>query len=294
MRLQGKIVKGVGGFYEVLSGGKPYTCRARGRFRRDGLTPLPGDDVEFTPGEGEELGFVDGILPRRNALRRPAVANVDMLVLVTAPREPEPDLLLLDKLLLSAASLGVEASLVVNKCDLAAPEALRALTGQYALAVPFILAVSAKCGGIGELAEHLRGKCSCLAGQSGVGKTSILNRLFPGREMETGGVSEKTSRGRHTTRHAELLLLPGGGEVADTPGFSLLEAEAMDPASLPALMPEFAPYEGLCRFSGCMHVSEPGCAVKQAAAEGAISHERLQRYAEILVETREKWRNRYD
>jgi ribosome biogenesis GTPase len=295
MRLQGKIVKGVGGFYEVLSGGELYTCRARGRFRREGLTPLPGDDVEFTPGAGEELGFVDGILPRRNALRRPAVANVDMLVLVTAMREPEPDLLLLDKLLLSAVSLGVEPSLVINKCDLASPEEVRALTGQYAHAVPSTLAVSAKSGsGIGELMEYLHGKCSCLAGQSGVGKTSLLNRLFPGRDMETGGVSERTSRGRHTTRHAELLILPGGGEVADTPGFSLLEAEAVDPATLPALVPEFASYEGQCRFSGCMHVSEPGCAVKKAAAEGAISPERLQRYAEILAETREKWRNRYD
>lgn len=293
--MRGKIIKGVGGFYEVLSGGEVYTLRARGKFRREGLTPLPGDECECTPGAGGELGFVDKILPRRNVLRRPAVANVDLLVLVTAVREPEPDLLLLDKLLLSANMLGVETALAINKCDLAAPEEIRALARQYAAAVARVIPVSAKSGaGLDGLMELLTGRCSCFAGQSGVGKTSILNRLFPGREMMTGGVSEKTSRGRHTTRHAELLPVPGGGAVADTPGFSLLEAEAIDPAELPAFYPEFAPYEGKCRFAGCLHAAEPGCAVKTAAGEGAIPQERLRRYGEILAETREKWRNRYD
>lgn len=293
--MTGKIIKGVGGFYEVLADGRAYTCRARGKFRREGVTPLPGDEVEFTPNSGDELGSVDKVLPRRNALKRPAVANVDLLVLVTSAAQPEPDLLLLDKLLISAASFGVDTLLAINKCDMAPADAVDTIAKQYAGAVSAVLKVSAQSGaGMPELMECLRGKCSCFAGQSGVGKTSILNRLFPGREMETGSVSHKTSRGRHTTRHAELLMLPGGGAVADTPGFSLLEADEADPATLPALVREFAAYEGQCRFAGCLHASEPDCAVKAAVKAGAIPAQRHERYCEILKETREKWRNRYD
>lgn len=293
--MQGRIIKGVGGFYEVLSGGTLHTCRARGKFRRDRVTPLPGDDVEFTPGSGEELGSVDKVLPRRNVLRRPAVANVDTLVLVTSARDPEPDLLLLDKLLVSAAGLGMEVLLAVNKCDLAGPGEVEALARQYAGAVSSVLPFSTKTGlGREELLGRLAGRCTCFAGQSGVGKTSILNCLFPDKDLQTGRISEKTSHGKHTTRHVELLLIPGGGEVVDTPGFSLLEMDSMDPSELPGWYPEFAPYNGKCRFNGCMHASEPGCSVKDAAAQGLIPKERLQRYVEILGETRELWRNRYD
>jgi ribosome biogenesis GTPase / thiamine phosphate phosphatase len=293
--MQGRIIKGVGGFYEVLSGGTLHTCRARGKFRRDRVTPLPGDDVEFTPGSGEELGSVDKVLPRRNVLRRPAVANVDTLVLVTSARDPEPDLLLLDKLLISAAGLGMEVLLAINKCDLAEPGAVDALAKQYAGAVSVVLAVSAATGlGREALFERLAGRCTCFAGQSGVGKTSILNCLFPEKDLQTGGISEKTSRGRHTTRHTELLMIPGGGEVVDTPGFSLMEMDSMDPAELPGWIPEFTPYNGQCRFDGCMHVSEPGCAVKAAAQAGLIPQGRMERYRAILLEMRENWRNRYD
>jgi ribosome biogenesis GTPase len=295
MQLTGKIIKGIGGFYEVLVNGEIYTCRARGKFRRDGTTPLPGDECEFTPGSGEELGYVDKILPRRNALHRPMVANVDLLVLVVTACEPEPDLVLLDKLLIASSLLRMETLLAVNKCDLAQPQAVESLARQYAHAVAGVLPVSAESGqGMGQLLERMRGKCSCFSGQSGVGKTSILNRLFPGREMETGPVSERTSRGRHTTRHAELLPVPGGGEAVDTPGFSLLEMDSIEPSQLPFCYPEFAPYAGQCRFAGCMHDAEPDCAVKAAAKDGTIPPERLQRYKEILTETREKWRNRYD
>lgn len=293
--MRGKIIKGVGGFYEVLSEGSVYTCRARGRFRREGTTPYVGDEVEFSPGAGEELGFVGRILPRRNALKRPPIANVDTLVLVTSAADPEPDLLLLDKLLVAASGIGLELILAVNKCDLAGPAAIDLIARQYAGAVSRVLAMSAASGlGREELLECLKGNCSCLAGQSGVGKSSILNCLFPGRDLETGGVSEKIGRGRHTTRHVELLLTPGGGTVADTPGFSLMEVEEMEPSELPLRYPEFAEYRGQCRFSGCLHDAEPGCAVKQAAADGRIPPERLTRYREILRETKEKWRNRYD
>lgn len=293
--MQGRIIKGVGGFYEIEAGGRLYTCRARGKFRREGLTPLPGDFVEFSPGEGEELGFVGIILPRRNALKRPAVANVDTLVLVTSARDPEPDLILLDKLLLSARTLGVDIHLVINKCDLSPPDAVAAVAVQYASAVASVLPMSAANGlGRDELLTRLAGRCSCLAGQSGVGKSSILNSLFPERELATGELSEKTARGRHTTRHVELLPIPGGGDVADTPGFSLLEVEPMEPADLPGLYPEFTAYGGQCRFNGCLHDSEPGCAVKDAVREGKIPAGRWERYREILKETKETWRNRYD
>ncbi len=294
--MQGVIIKGVGGFYEVQAEGMLHTCRARGKFRRDGLTPLPGDIVEFTPGNGEELGYVDKILPRRNALKRPAVANVDTLVLVTAAASPEPDLLLLDKLLIAARPMGMELLLVINKCDLAAPGAAEAIAGEYAGAVSSVIVMSAQSGlGRERLLERLAGRCTCLAGQSGVGKTSILNCLFPDRAaMETGDVSRKTSRGRHTTRHAELLPVDGGGAVVDTPGFSLMEMDQMEPARLPECYPEFEPYAADCRFAGCMHDAEPGCAVKQAVADGAIPSGRHNRYREILKEARETWRNRYD
>lgn len=293
--MQGRIVKGVGGFYDVLSGGAVYNCRARGKFRREGLTPAVGDNVEFTAGTGDVLGSVDRILPRRNALKRPAVANVDTLVLVTAASDPEPDLLMLDKLLMAARSLEVELLLVINKCDLAGQAVLDSISRQYAGAVSAVIHMSAKSGlGREVFLQRLQHRCSCLAGQSGVGKSSILNSLFPEKALETGDISERTSRGKHTTRHVELLLIPGGGEVADTPGFSLLEVDAMDPAELPGRYPEFAPYAGQCRFNGCLHDSEPGCAVKDAAASGQIPPERLGRYREILKEAREKWRNRYD
>lgn len=279
----------------MLSDGILYTCRARGIFRREKLTPFIGDEIEFTPGSGEELGYVDKLLPRRNALKRPPVANVDALVVVTSAGNPEPDLLLLDKLLISAYGNGMEILLVINKCDLAGPGATEAIAKQYAGAVSVVIPMSAKSGlGREALLDRLKGRCSCLAGQSGVGKSSILNCLFPGRNIETGGMSAKISRGKHTTRHVELLLIPGGGEVADTPGFSLMELEEMEPPDLPGRYPEFASYAGKCRFAGCLHDSEPDCAVKAVAAEGRIPPERLQRYREILKETREKWRSRYD
>lgn len=293
--MEGRILKGVGGFYEVLCDGVLHTCRARGRFRRDGLTPMIGDRVEFSPASGEELGYVEEILPRSSELKRPPVANIDRMVLVTAAAAPQPDLNLIDKLLLQARMLGVEPILVVNKCDLAEEAAVAALAADYAGAVQAVLPASTVTGaGLDALRACLAGYCSCFAGQSGVGKSSLINRMAPRAAMETGDVSRKLARGRHTTRHAELIALPGGGEVADTPGFSLMEMEAVEPRLLQQYWPEFTPFLEDCRFHGCLHDKEPGCAVKDAAREGRIPAGRLARYQEILEECRQSWRKRYD
>lgn len=306
--MRGRITKGVGGFYEVLCDGQTYFCRARGRFRKEKLTPLIGDWVRFTPNEGEELGSVDEIEPRRNELKRPPLANLDLLLCVCAASAPQPDLLLMDKLLLQARQIGCAVALVINKCDLAWSDAahparpcnradeaaLSALAAQYAGAVEAVHRVSAARGtGLDALRESIAGRCCCLAGQSGVGKSSLLNALFPQLKLTTGDVSQRLERGRHTTRHVELLMLDGGA-MADTPGFSLLEMEPLEPRLLPALYPEFAPYEGKCRFAGCLHASEPGCAVKDAVADGSIPRGRWERYGEILTELKERWKNRYD
>jgi ribosome biogenesis GTPase len=306
--MRGRILKGVGGFYEVLCDGRTYFCRARGRFRKEKVTPMIGDWVRFTPNDGEELGSVDAIEPRTNALKRPPMANVDALLLVTAASAPPPDLLLMDKLLLQARLIDVSVEIVINKCDLAGDAEIDALVGQYADAVSAVHRVSAATGtGLDGLQAAIAGRCCCLAGQSGVGKSSLLNALFPSLSLETGSVSQRLERGRHTTRHVELLMLDGAwsdaahparpsdpGAIADTPGFSLLEMEPLEPRLLPALYPEFAPYENKCRFAGCLHQSEPGCAVKDAVADGSIPRGRWERYTEILTELKERWKNRYD
>ena len=289
----GKIVKGVGGFYTVLGAdGQKHTCKARGLFRKTGETPLPGDDVEYEL-DKKGQGFIMRILPRRNALLRPAVANVDKLLIVIAATEPEPDLELVDKLLLYCKKLGITPVLVVNKCDddtgLGAP-----FVSQYADEGIEYAVVSAASGrGMESLLSLLEGDTICLAGQSAVGKTSLLNSLL-GLSLETGGLSRKTERGRHTTRHAELLPLPGGGLIADTPGFSMLESVPLEPEEIASYYGDFKEHDSECRFVGCMHLSEPGCAVKEAVKDGLISEERYKRYAKIVNEALEARRHKYD
>lgn len=288
----GRIVRGIGGLYTVRDGdGAEYILRARGRFRREHKTPLVGDRVTFTPGTGEEHGWLDEILPRVSECLRPPAANVSLLVLVCAP-EPQPDLLLLDRLLIRAARENMKALLVVNKCDLA-PTLADELAGQYARAGLPVLAVSARSGaGLEALHAQMKGELCCMCGQSAVGKSTLLNALC-GLSLKTGGLSEKIHRGRHTTRHAELIEREGLA-VLDTPGFSLLELEEnMEPETLREWYPEFAPYEGRCRFEPCLHDREPGCAVHAAVQTGALSPERYERYRQLLAGVRENWKNRY-
>lgn len=290
---EGVIVKGVGGLYYARGeDGDTHVLRARGIFRRRHITPMVGDRVRFTPGQGEEHGWVEEILPRESQLVRPPVANVRYLVIVLAPA-PAPDYLLIDTLIAMALRQGIRPALVVNKCDLDGGT-YEAVRSDYAgLGAP-LLAVSALSGqGMDGLRSLLASGVCCLAGQSGVGKSTLLCAAT-GLRLQTGEISQKIHRGRHTTRHAELLF-SGEYRVLDTPGFSLLELwEGLEPIRLKEYYPEFAPYEGQCRFSPCYHLSEPGCAVLKAARAGEISQARLERYHLLLKKAQEAWRNRYD
>lgn len=290
---EGVIVKGVGGLYCARGeDGGTHVLRARGIFRRRHITPMVGDRVRFTPGQGEEHGWVEEILPRESQLVRPPVANVRYLVIVLAPT-PAPDYLLIDTLIAMALRQGIRPALVVNKCDLDGGT-YEAVRSDYAgLGAP-LLAVSALSGqGMDGLRSLLASGVCCLAGQSGVGKSTLLCAAT-GLRLQTGEISQKIHRGRHTTRHAELLF-SGEYRVLDTPGFSLLELwDGLEPIRLKEYYPEFAPYEGQCRFSPCYHLSEPGCAVLKAARAGEISQARLERYHLLLKKAQEAWRNRYD
>lgn len=289
----GRILRGVGGLYTIRddAGGAEYVLRARGRFRREGLTPLVGDRVLFTPGQVEEHGWIDEILPRSTESLRPPVANVSLMVLVVAPL-PAPDLLLTDRLLVRAGQSGYRALLCVNKSDLD-PGLAPVLAGQYRGSGTQVLATSAKEGlGLSALREMMRGEISCMAGQSAVGKSTLLNALLD-LDLKTGRLSERIGRGRHTTRHAELLE-KNGLAVLDTPGFSLLTLQdGMEPETLREWYPEYVALQDECRFQPCLHDREPGCAVTRAISEGRLSTARHERYRQLLDEVRQAWKNRY-
>jgi ribosome biogenesis GTPase len=291
----GRILKGVGGFYYVLDdAGAVHECKARGRFRLDGTTPLPGDMVRFST-QKDSYGFIEEILPRRNEMKRPRVANVDMVAIVVSAQKPQADKLLCDKLIVHLKQAGIRPLLVINKCDVAAPEAVDALEAEYRGICP-VVRVSAMSGeGLSELKAALSGCCTCFAGQSAVGKSSLLNALFSHLSLETGGLSRKVDRGRHTTRHAELIVLDDfSGMVVDTPGFSFLEPESIEPEELGSLYSDFVDHASRCRFNGCLHDKEPDCGVKEAVSKGIISEGRYQRYLTILKELQEMKEKRYD
>ena len=291
--MEGSILRGIGSFYTVLcdEDGREYTLRAQKKLRHQKLTPMVGDRVRFTPGQGEEDGWLEEILPRRSMLVRPSVANVDMLMLVVAS-VPAPDLLLCDKLILRATQGSMTPAICVNKIDLGDGLAQQ-IEAEYAGTQLRVFSVSAHTGeGVGALREAMRGRVTCLAGQSAVGKSSLLNALF-GLSLETGGLSRKTERGRHTTRRAEMMALDVMF-VLDTPGFSLLELEdAIEPEAFAQLYPEYNALAGACRFQPCLHDREPGCAVHAAVDRGELSAARWARYRELLGEVREKWKGRY-
>ena len=291
--MTGSILRGIGSFYTVLADedAQEYTLRAQKKLRHQKLTPMVGDRVRFTPGEGDDDGWIEEILPRKSELIRPSVANADMLMLVMAS-VPQPDMLLVDKLILRAERGGMTPAICVNKVDLGEELAQR-IAAEYAGTELRVFSVSARTGeGIDALREAMRGKVTCLAGQSAVGKSSLLNALF-GLNLETGGLSRKTERGRHTTRRAEMMALDGSF-VLDTPGFSLLELETdMEPQEFAGLYPEYNALAADCRFQPCLHDREPGCAVRAAVESGALGAARWARYRQLLGEVRENWKGRY-
>ncbi len=285
--MEGTILKALSGFYYVDCGGALVRCRARGRFRHEKVTPLVGDHVAFTPLE-EGTGILDRLLPRKNEFYRPAVANIDQLVVVASGAVPVTDPFLIDRVTAIAEHRNCGCLICINKCDLNEGEELRRI---YQAAGFPTLQVSAETGqGIPALAEAISGKVSAFTGNSGVGKSSILNALEPGFCLPVGEISDKLGRGRHTTRHVELFRLKNGAIVADTPGFSSFDgdfSEGMRPEMLPEAFREFRPYLDQCRFIGCSHVKEKGCAVLAALAEGKIPSSRHASYVRLYQQAKE-------
>lgn len=291
--MTGKIIKGIAGFYYVHDGhSKTYACKAKGIFRNRKIKPLVGDDVEFTVlDEADMEGNIDTILPRRNALIRPAVSNVDQALVVFSITHPEPNLNLLDRFLVMMESQEVPVTICFNKIDLSEDEVMDRYRDIYEKAeYPVIFTSTYDQEGIEEIRSLLRGKTTVLAGPSGVGKSSLTNLIQPDAGMETGGISEKIQRGKHTTRHAELFYVEENTYLLDTPGFSSMFIADMEEHDLKNYFPEFAAYEEECRFLGCVHIGEPVCGVKAAVADGKISGSRYENYRLLYQELKDKRR----
>ena len=283
---EGIILKALSGFYYVDDGHGVTSCRGRGKFRHEKLTPLVGDRVRFTPLE-DGKGALDEILPRKNEFQRPAVANIDQLVIIVSQATPVTDPFLIDRVVSIAEGRGCQSVICINKCDLESGEELEHIYTQAGFPT---LKVSAETGmGIEALRTLIAGKVSAFTGNSGVGKSSILNALEPGIALKTGEISEKLGRGRHTTRHVELFRLSCGAVVADTPGFSSFDTDKMElrrKEELPFTFREFRPYLGKCRFQDCAHVKEKGCAVLEALREGKIAPSRHQSYVRLYEQAK--------
>jgi len=281
---EGRIQKALSGFYYVDTGAEVLTCRARGKFRKEGLSPLVGDRVTVRElGNGE--GFVESILPRKNAFERPAVANIDQLVVIGSAAIPKTDPFLIDRIAAIAALKGCEVVVLLKKCDLDPEEELYRI---YTAAGFPTLRISAETGeGLEELIPLITGKLSAFTGNSGVGKSSILNALDPAFQLKTGEISTALGRGRHTTRHVELFRLSCGAEIMDSPGFSSFETEELNlelKHRLPETFREFAPYLGECQFLDCSHTKEKGCAVREALEAGKLQPSRYQSYLRVFEE----------
>lgn len=285
----GKIIKGIGGFYYVKTAdGKIFECRARGIFRKDKIKPYIGDNVEFSLNSGS--GNIDKILERKNLLIRPPVSNIDTLVIVIAAANPSPDTFLTDKLILNAEIAGIEPIICINKSDL---ENVDEIAKIYKNAGYSVVTLSAKNEeNVPSLLPYLKDKTSAFAGLSGVGKSTLLS-LLTGTNQETGEISEKIKRGKHTTRSVELLELSSGGFVLDTPGFSSFEVTEIKADALKEYFPEMKGHNNLCRFKGCSHINEPDCEIKRLVEAGEISESRYDSYKEIYNKLKKikEWEN---
>ncbi|WP_068556047.1 ribosome small subunit-dependent GTPase A [Thermotalea metallivorans] len=283
--IDGTIVKGIGGFYYVNTGDKIYECKARGKFRKEKITPLVGDCVKITVDGLSGQGVIEEILDRKTELIRPPVANVDHAVVVFAVHQPEPNLSLLNRFLILAESQEIDITICLNKMDLAQHEDLCSLTDIYRRIGYEVIMTSTKQNiGIEDLKGRLENRITVFAGPSGVGKSSLLNSIQPNLKLQTGEVSQKIERGKHTTRHVELLALDFGGWVLDTPGFSSLHLDFIEADGLQYLFREFHDFIGTCKFNGCKHLSEPGCAIKKALENHQIYPSRYESYTQLYEE----------
>lgn len=290
--IKGRLVKGIGGFYYVDINGEVFECKARGILRQMKITPLVGDYVEISILDHEKkLGVLEKIMERKTELIRPTVANVDQAIIVFAVTQPEPNLSLLDRFLVLAEVEELDIVICLNKMDLVEDtQQYKSILDIYRnTGYQFLLTNSKDCESILALKEMLMNKTNVFAGPSGVGKSTLLNKIKPGLKLETGDISKKTSRGKHTTRHAELISIGEKTWVVDTPGFSSLNIDFIKEENLPYLFPEFAPYLDQCKFSSCLHIDEPKCAIKEAVKINKISEER---YASYLLFREEIRKNR--
>lgn len=276
--INGRIIKGIGGFYYVKAADNVvYECKARGIFRKDSIKPAIGDFVDISIENGK--GSIEKIHERTSYLIRPTVANIDILVIVVASAEPDPNILLIDKLLVSAEEAGISPVICINKTDVKSGEELSAI---YEKAGYPVIMVSAKKEDVRDvILPYIKDKTSAFAGLSGVGKSTILN-LITETELETGEISDKIKRGKHTTRHVELLELPCGGYVLDTPGFSSFEVNTIKATDLYKHFPEMRDCEDMCRFAGCNHINEPDCVIKEKVESGEIAKSRYESYVELF------------
>ncbi|MDD6190863.1 MAG: ribosome small subunit-dependent GTPase A [Firmicutes bacterium] len=281
----GTIVKGIAGFYYVKSGDTLYRCRARGIFKERGVRLATGDKVEFEKaGEGDD-SLITELLPRKNSFIRPFVTNVDCFAVVTAVKKPAPVLRTIDKFLVMAEKAGTDIVLCINKCDLGNPDKLIEI---YESVYPVVCLDNIKGTGFDELMKLIKGKATAFAGPSGVGKSTIINRIAPKAEMETGEISSKSGRGKHTTRHSEIFTLDDEEEtmIFDTPGFTSFYGDETEEDELQHYYPEIFRFSGSCRYDNCRHIAEPGCAVKEALADGKISESRYESYRAQMEELR--------
>ena len=291
--MQGKIIKGIAGFYYIYAeDDNVYECKAKGIFRKDKFKPIVGDNVEITvlDEEGKE-GSVTAILPRKNSLIRPAVANVDQAFVIFAMEDPKPNFLLLDRFLIMMEQQQIPAVICFNKKDLGEKEELEKLYETYTgCGYQVVLSSTVQGDGIEEIRRILHGKTTVVAGPSGVGKSSITNCMQGEIQMETGEISRKLKRGKHTTRHSQVIPVEKDTFLVDTPGFSSLYLSDMEEEELRDYFPEFLQYEPNCRFQGCRHIPEPDCAVKEALKMKKISSLRYEDYLALYEELKEKRR----
>lgn len=291
--MQGKIIKGISGFYYIHTDKDAvYECKARGVFRKNKIKPLVGDNVIFDViDEKEKKGNVVEVLERKNELIRPAVSNIDQALVIFAAAKPDPNFNLLDRFLIMMERQGIDTIICFNKKDIVTEEKIEQLKNTYVNCGYKIVFTSTKQkDGLRDIESLIKGKTTALAGPSGVGKSSIINILQPNAAMQTGAISAKIERGRHTTRHSELIFIKENTYIMDTPGFSSLFIDDFEKEDLKDYFPEFTEYQDGCKFQGCMHINEPNCMVKHALSQGKISQVRYNNYLDMFEELKDKRR----